>query len=842
MHNLFELFRQTFKPSQVTTQSSCLEEALQYSRWHLACLMVIGSIVVFTQITQIAHAQDKPATDATETAAGAPDDLSWPRSFETPSGATMVLHQPQVTAWDKFTDLTAMVAAEYSDKGSENKALGVISVAAKTVADKDAGTVVVYDITVKDLNFSTLDRAKLADAALEVGKLLPTDQITMSLDRLTAGLAGYEQVQNVEDLQTEAPPIHVEKSPAILVQTNGEGVTAGVELTKGLSFVVNTNWDILKTEDPAAYFLRDDKSWLTADELTGPWQPVDGLPKVFDDLPDNDNWKEAKAAIPGQPFDGAPPIVVYSDKPAELINIDGEPKLDPVGDTDLAWVSNTKSDLFFQQPENNWYFLTSGRWFRTADLMNGPWTFATPDLPADFLKIPADQPYSTVRVSIPGTSESDEARLQASIPHTARVERDKVSIDVTYTGDPEFVAIKGTSLAYAVNTSFTVIRVGEQYFVIYEGVWFVGDTPTGPFAVTDTVPDEIYEIPPTSPVYNVTYVKVYSSTPTAVWFGYTAGYRWGYLAWGTYVYGTGYYYPPYWYRRPLYPPIYYPRPVFYGGGVYYTNNGGWGRYGYAYGPYRGIEAGAYYNPTTGRYARGGTAYGPYGQRSYFAAGNVNTGRGVVARGGSSPYASWGSVGVTNGSNWAVARGYSNNNGGGVGGWNTSRGNQGFVGKTANSDLYAGRNGNVYRKTDDGWQKYNDGGWNPVNPPDANSLTSLGKKDGSSKRDGQAKTRQNGETKQKTRDAVTKKPTASNSKRTTQKPAAKPKTRQTQKKQPQRKPAQKTTNRKPQSGTVHNNLNRSYNNRQRGNARASQARQQPRGGQQRSGGGERRLRR
>lgn len=30
------------------------------------------------------------------------------------------------------------------------------------------------------------------------------------------------------------------------------------------------------------------------------------------------------------------------------------------------------------------------------------------------------------------------------------------------------------------------------------------------------------------------------------------------------------------------------------------------------------------------------------------------------------------------------------------------------------DVYAGRDGNVYRNTGDGWQQHGDGGWQPVN--------------------------------------------------------------------------------------------------------------------------------
>ena len=47
-------------------------------------------------------------------------------------------------------------------------------------------------------------------------------------------------------------------------------------------------------------------------------------------------------------------------------------------------------------------------------------------------------------------------------------------------------------------------------------------------------------IPPSSPLYNLTYVQVYGSTPTVVYTGYTPGYTGAYVSDGCIVYGTGY--------------------------------------------------------------------------------------------------------------------------------------------------------------------------------------------------------------------------------------------------------------------------------------------------------------
>ncbi|MEQ1952241.1 SH3 domain-containing protein [Mesorhizobium yinganensis] len=658
----------------------------------------------------------------------------WPRSYTTDKGAEIVLYQPQVSSWDKFTDLSALVATEYKANKDAKPVFGVIGLTGKTQTDPDAGEVVISDIKITQLDFSALDRSQLADFALEVGKLLPTGSVTVTEERLTASLADYQRMDDAKGLKSDPPPIFISKSPAVLLQTDGEAVVAPVKGAPGLSFVVNTNWDLFKIDADQSYFLRDEKSWLAAKALDGDWQTATALPDALSKLPDEDSWKDARAAMPPAPFaDGVVPKVVYSDTPSELINFDGEPKLEPVAGTGLEWASNSDGDVFFQKASGNWYVLISGRWF-SAKSLDGPWTFATPDLPEDFQNIPDDAPYASVRSSVPKTSENAEARLKASIPQMARVLTDgSVKVDVAYSGDPKFEPIEGTSLKYAVNTNETVIQVGAKYFVLKDGVWFVGDSPTGPFVVATAVPDQIYTIPASSPVYNATYVRVYSTEPGAVWYGYTMGYLGAYLAWDALVYGTGWYYPDYWdtnWHNGYWP--YYPRPVTYGVGAFYNPaRGTFGRYGYAYGPYRGIVAGAGYNPRTGTYIRGAAVAGPAGERGFIAAYNPRTDTGAIARGGTNVYGSWGSASVRHGSDWARASGGSTAAGGQGVRWNSSNGNHGFAAQGQGGDIYAGRDGNVYRREDGQWQKRSDGDWTPIQKPD----TDNGRKPGQQLGDG-----------------------------------------------------------------------------------------------------------
>jgi hypothetical protein len=206
-------------------------------------------------------------------------------------------------------------------------------------------------------------------------------------------------------------------------------------------------------------------------------------------------------------------------------------------------VTNTDGDLFMHVPEQRFYVLLSGRWF-TASKLDGPWEFVPgTKLPGDFTRIPPGDPKGTVLASIPGTLQARDAVVAAQVPQTATVDRKQAHFNATYDGEPQFKPIEGTDMSYAVNSPNDIILVGGKYYAVSDGVWFVADTPTGPWYVCDTVPPQIYSIPPTSPVYPVRYVYVYDSTPEYVYVGYTPGYFGAYIWDGVVVYGTGFWYP-----------------------------------------------------------------------------------------------------------------------------------------------------------------------------------------------------------------------------------------------------------------------------------------------------------
>jgi hypothetical protein len=458
-------------------------------------------------------------------------------------------------------------------------------------------------------------------------------------------------------------------------------------------------------------------------DLKGTWSPAGKLPESFAKLPAEQNWTDVKANLPGKPLKAsAVPKVLVTNTPGELILLRGEPNYLQVPGTELLWVSNTDSDVFRLGLKGSVYYLVAGRWFSAPDF-TGPWTFATPILPADFKKIPLEHERSRVLASVPGTDQAIEAVLLAQIPQTARVNKKELKApDVAFQGEAKFAPIEKTTVQRAVNTDKDVFKVGELYYMCYQGVWFVAKTANGPWEVTGTVPEQIYQIPVSSPANHVTYVTVEDDNDNDEWvtFAAAAGYTGVMIGWGCAVWGSGWYYPPYWGYGGYYP-YYYPYFPTYGYSAWYNPyTGAYGRSAAVYGPYGGAGVGARYNPRTGTYARGAAAYGPYGARGVAQAYNPRTGAYGVTRQGSNVYGSWGSSYVQRGDDWARTNRYTNRATGTTtrtmrtdeGGAISRRGpgGGGFVAGGEGGNVYAGRDGNVYRRDGDTWQKYDNGGW------------------------------------------------------------------------------------------------------------------------------------
>jgi hypothetical protein len=736
-------------------------------------LPLLVSVVVGCSSSDEAEGEPSGASQQEVTEPQVVERLEWPRVLSA-DGATVVIHQPQIQSWDAYATLVAKSAVEVTPDGAEAPSVGVIELRAFTTVDFDERSVVVFNTAVADARFPTLSVSDGLRCQRWVEQAFHLGPIQVSLDRVLAAVKRDMVDVSTVQISYEPPPIYVSRRPAILVIYLGDPVYRAVD-GSSLEYVLNTNWNLIRDPASGTCYLLVGESWLQAqDPVQGPWTPAGELPDSFSALPQGEEWAEVREQVPGEELDPDDvPAVFTTTQPAELIVIDGAEEFESIPGTALSYVSNTNSDLFRLDPTGPYYLLIAGRWF-TADICDGPWYPAGPRLPLDFMRIPSDHVKAPVKASVPGTPDAEEAVIMASIPRQAEVQRTAgADVEVSYVdGEPQFVLIEGTSVYFASNTSNDVFRCDDRYYLCLDGVWFVSDAPTGPWVVADMIPAALYSIPSTHPKHHVTYVVVYSSTPTTVVVGYTGGYVGSYVAAGVVVWGTGYawgyyhahhyhYYGHYHYAYGYHAYYSHYHGGYVAGGYYYGPYGGAGwrasynphtgtyaRGGGVYGPYGGSAwAGSAYNPYTGAYARAGGVYGPNGYREGARAYNPQTNTGVATRQGGNHYSSWGQSAVRRGNEWARTAHYSDSRGTAAG-FQTSRGaagagyrgdnGSGGVVRTSSGDLYVGRDGEVYRRNSDGsWDHHGDGGWDPASSG-ARARAEAGGYDGSRASDARAR--------------------------------------------------------------------------------------------------------
>jgi hypothetical protein len=683
----------------------------------MICPLNARTYVAYFLLSLGAIAQGPPAP-------AEPGDVGWPRVFKM-GDRQLTIHQPQVDFWTGYTNLQFRCAIGIKGIGRDEK-FGVAEVEAQTVTDHDLRTVAVYGVR-RTLRFANVSDREQLRATVE--QLYPVGQVTvLALERVLAYLEPPKgSTQGAVEVNLHPPKIFSSSRPAILVYFMGKPQFRPVETNRSdLEFALNTNWDILYDTHQQRFYLLNGESWLTtADLLNGPWSAVNSLPSSFHSLPDDHNWSEVRKNVPGKLLTRVPNVFVTT-KPAELILVEGPPRYTRVPGTDLQRVSNTKSVLFLSA-NRTLYFLVAGRWFR-ADGLSGPWTPASENLPADFARIPHEDPSAFVRASVPGTAEAKDAVLLASIPKVTTAMITNVNLEVVYSGEPKFHTIENTGVQYAVNTPSAVFLVDGIYYCCLEGCFLTSSSATGPWTVSRSVPPAIYMIPSSHPMHYVTYVAVQNGTPEYVNYIQTAGYRGEYVApTGVLMFGAGaspgdehtedsdagYYY--YWYTYPAY--------YTYGiGATYHYGYGGYYGASYRhYGPYGGAGVFAGYNPYTGTYLRSVGAYGRYGTASGTAAYNPNSGtvaaraevftanRSAVRAAAYNPMTGEGAIGAKHSSQYGTAAAVKTTQGSAAA-WNTSRG-QGVAAKAASGNVYAAKDGTLYHKDANGnWWHNSGNGW------------------------------------------------------------------------------------------------------------------------------------
>jgi hypothetical protein len=485
-------------------------------------------------------------------------------------GGTIVFYEPQVRSWPNFTQLAGTAAVAVTLPGASAPVYGTLTFTSLASADVPSGMLSLVNSAIDAFSWPT---AAPADApALTAFVKTNLHLAGKPMVPLALALASIPKRDRPRTTPVRANPplIYVSKTPAVLVAYDGKPVFSPITGTV-LEYAVNANSEVVHDASANRYYVRIKSGWYSSTAIAGPYAQT-AAPASFAAIPASGPWIHALA----QPPATSAPRFIVSMVPSALIDIAGDPQFASIPGTQLRYVSNTSSDLFFSRQTTVWYVLLSGRWFRAANL-NGPWKFTSRQLPKDFAKIPESSPRGRVLVSVPGTTQAFYAASVAQVQHVTAVDAATANLTVTYEGGtPSFQAIAGTPLQYATNADADVIEVSStQYVACSDGVWYAAKAPAGPWSPATYVPAIVYTIPAGSPLYHVTFVHIYNARglaqtapqavptpkPEATYenfatsqfssgdaagfynansYGYFGGYA---SAWGGYVYSTRYYDP-----------------------------------------------------------------------------------------------------------------------------------------------------------------------------------------------------------------------------------------------------------------------------------------------------------
>lgn len=503
------------------------------------------------------------------------DKLQWPREIET-KDYLVTVYQPQPESIENNIIEGRMAI---SVKPGEKEMLFCAAwFRASMDTDLEKRTAVLDRLKITKVHFPNEDdKGKIE----KLSRLLETElsawKMVMSLDRLTASLGDIEGLKRgSSSLKNSPPDIYFRQEPTILITIDGDPVIKDSPDSR-LSYVANTPFFIVSMKSGPPFYLKGSSNWYESMDVIKGWKETKNIPDEVAKFAE-EYTPEKTEDTKTEEVKGIPGLLVVT-KPSELLITDGKPDYQSIEGSALLYVQNSESDIIMDVDTQYHYVLLAGRWFRSKTLKDGEWGFIEPaDLPEEFSNIPEQSPMSTVRSSVPGTSEAEDALLEQSIPQTATINRKTATVKVEYDGKPEFKKVNGTGVSYAVNTDKTVLQIKAKYYCVDDGIWFVSDSASGPWIVSDVRPKEVDDLPPSCPVYNTKYVYIYDSTPEVVYVGYYPGYCHSYVYGGVVVYGTGYWYSP-WYHH-----YYYPRPYTWGFGVHWSSRYGWGfSYGYSRG-------------------------------------------------------------------------------------------------------------------------------------------------------------------------------------------------------------------------------------------------------------------
>jgi hypothetical protein len=212
-----------------------------------------------------------------------------------------------------------------------------------------------------------------------------------------------------------------------------------------------------------------------------------------------------------------PPVILFREKPAMLIYVDGKEALRPLEGTGLERVLNTRP-LVVRDPASGRFYLRLLDGWMEADALDGPWRIAQAapaSLAAALAWAQKNEKVVDLLEAKPAEVDPAEAEGAEKVepPSLAKGQAPEIIVAhkpaelVVTDGAPNLAPVEKTGLLYWTNTRSDVVVDSKsgQTFVLLAGRWFSARTTAGPwtFVPADKLPKEFASIPEDGPKSNV---------------------------------------------------------------------------------------------------------------------------------------------------------------------------------------------------------------------------------------------------------------------------------------------------------------------------------------------------
>jgi hypothetical protein len=201
------------------------------------------------------------------------------------------------------------------------------------------------------------------------------------------------------------PTVLFSKEPAEVIVIEGAAKLETIPKTAGLSYVSNTASPLFQLAGDW-YFLAAGRWFATKNLNKGPWTFVSELPDAFRLIPADHAMAAVRASVPGTTearmavLEATLPkknAVARDAKPSVQVTYAGDPQFEPIEKTGVSRAVNTSFDVL--QVQNTFYLCYQGAWYQSTNA-NGPWALAA-SVPAAIYTIPPSSPsYHVTQVVI----------------------------------------------------------------------------------------------------------------------------------------------------------------------------------------------------------------------------------------------------------------------------------------------------------------------------------------------------------------------------------------------------------------------------------------------------------